>query len=58
MLNVYDLNIDMLQANNLLNEVLNIGGAFHTGVEVYGREHVYGGDGIEARTKGSISKKS
>jgi len=48
----------MLQANNLLNEVLNIGGAFHTGVEVYGREHVYGGDGIEARTKGSISKKS
>ena len=38
-LNVYDLSADMLRANHILNEVMNIGGAFHTGVEVYGREY-------------------
>lgn len=45
-LNVYDLNEDWLQTNNLFRDVLKIGGAFHTGVEAYGREWSYGQEGV------------
>lgn len=45
-LNIYDLNTDWLRANELLSDVIGIGGAFHAGVEVYGREYVYGSTGI------------
>jgi len=47
-LSVYDLNEDWLQANNLFRNVLHIGGAFHTGVEVYGREWSYGQEGVSS----------
>mmetsp|Transcript_66417 Transcript_66417/g.122699 ORF Transcript_66417/g.122699 Transcript_66417/m.122699 type:complete len:263 (-) Transcript_66417:43-831(-) len=46
MLNVYDLNATWLSANNILKEVLQIGGAFHAGVEVHGMEFTYGCDGV------------
>mmetsp|Transcript_57342 Transcript_57342/g.158717 ORF Transcript_57342/g.158717 Transcript_57342/m.158717 type:complete len:257 (+) Transcript_57342:165-935(+) len=47
-LNVYDLNEDWLHANNLFRDVLKIGGAFHTGVEVYGNEWSYGQEGVSS----------
>mmetsp|Transcript_44115 Transcript_44115/g.127594 ORF Transcript_44115/g.127594 Transcript_44115/m.127594 type:complete len:252 (+) Transcript_44115:109-864(+) len=47
-LNVYDLNEDWLHANNLSLHVLNLGGAFHTGVEVFGREWSYGQEGVSS----------
>jgi hypothetical protein len=45
-LNIYDLNTDWLRANQLLSDVIGIGGVFHVGVEVYNREYVYGSEGI------------
>lgn len=45
-LNVYDLNEDWLQANSIFNDVLQIGGAFHTGVEIFGQEWSYGQEGV------------
>jgi len=47
-LNVYDLNQDWLHANNLFHDVLRIGGAFHAGVEVYGREWSFGQEGVSS----------
>lgn len=46
LLNVYDLNEDWLRANNLFGDVLKIGGAFHAGVEIHGREWSFGQNGI------------
>merc|ERR1740138_898034 len=45
-LSVYDLNEDWLQTNKLFVDILRIGGAFHTAVEVYGQEWSYGQDGV------------
>ena len=33
-LNIYDLNEEWLQSNHISKDLLNIGGAFHAGVEV------------------------
>jgi hypothetical protein len=46
LLNVYDLNEDWLQTNDIFSETLEIGGAFHAGVEVYGQEWSFSPDGI------------
>jgi hypothetical protein len=46
LLNLYDLNSNMLKANNIFTDVLAIGGAYHAGVEVYGKEYMYGEDGL------------
>lgn len=46
LLNVYDLSEDWLRTNNVFVDVLQIGGAFHTGVEVFGREWSYGSEGV------------
>jgi len=46
LLNIYDLNEEWLISNNILQEVLDLGGAFHAGVEVYGREWTFGSTGV------------
>lgn len=48
LLNIYDLNEEWLLSNDIFQEVLELGGAFHTGVEVYGREWSFGTDGVGA----------
>lgn len=48
LLNVYDLTEDYITANDIFQEALDIGGAFHAGVEVYGREFSFARDGIYA----------
>lgn len=48
LLNIYDLNEEWLLSNEILQEVLELGGAFHTGVEVYGREWSFGTTGVAA----------
>jgi len=45
-LNVYDLNEDWEDTNHIFQEKLAIGGAFHAGVEVFGREWSFNRDGI------------
>jgi len=47
-LNVYDLNEDWLQTNNLFRDVLKIGGAFHTGIQVHEHEWSYGQHGVSS----------
>lgn len=46
LLNIYDLNEKWLIANNIFHEDLEFGGAFHAGVEVYGREWSFGNTGV------------
>jgi len=46
LLNVYDLNEDWLQANDIFQETLELGGAFHAGVEIGGREWSFGNEGV------------
>mmetsp|Transcript_19123 Transcript_19123/g.44725 ORF Transcript_19123/g.44725 Transcript_19123/m.44725 type:complete len:210 (+) Transcript_19123:100-729(+) len=43
-LNVYHLNDKWLKANHIFNAVSQVGGAFHTGVEIYGQEWTFGCD--------------
>jgi len=46
LLNIYDLNEEWLISNHIFQEVLDLGGAFHAGVEVYGREWSFGNAGV------------
>jgi len=46
LLNVYDLSEDWLMANEMFQQTLELGGAFHCGVEIYGREWTFGTDGV------------
>lgn len=45
-LNVYDLDKNWLNMNGLLCDALQLGGAFHVGVEVFGNEWSFGTDGV------------
>jgi hypothetical protein len=45
-LNVYDLDKHWLNMNSVLGDALQIGGAFHVGVEVWGTEWSFGADGV------------
>eukprot|EP00930_Biecheleria_cincta_P072179 TRINITY_DN59619_c0_g1_i1.p1 TRINITY_DN59619_c0_g1~~TRINITY_DN59619_c0_g1_i1.p1 ORF type:complete len:249 (-),score=34.42 TRINITY_DN59619_c0_g1_i1:263-1009(-) len=45
-LNVYDLNHDWVPFNHALSDILRVGGAFHTAVEVHGQEWSYGMEGV------------
>lgn len=46
-LNVYDLNQNWLELNGLLRDTFQLG-AFHVGVEVFGKEWSFGTDGVNA----------
>lgn len=46
LLNVYDLSEDWLVANEIFQQTGELGGAFHCGVEIYGREWTFGKDGV------------
>jgi len=45
-LNIYDLNHDWIPFNHTLSDILRVGGAFHTAVEVNGQEWSYGMEGV------------
>lgn len=47
LLNVYDLSKEFLLSNDISQEVLELGGAFHAGVEVYGQEWSFSTDGVD-----------
>lgn len=46
-LNIYDLSADLSLANTVVFDLLRVGGAFHGGVEVFGREWSFGVDGVQ-----------
>lgn len=46
LLNIYDLSKEFLLSNDISQEVLELGGAFHAGVEVYGQEWSFSPDGV------------
>jgi hypothetical protein len=46
-LNIYDLSKEFLISNDISQEVLELGGAFHAGVEVYGQEWSFSPDGVD-----------
>lgn len=46
-LNIYDLDEGYLLANDIFHEVMEVGGAFHAGVEVHGREWSFGTTGVD-----------
>jgi len=46
LLNIYDLTEEFKLPNSVFQEVVALGGAFHAGVEVYGREWSFGYDGV------------
>ena len=45
-LHVYDLGDGWLTANSVSSDLLNLGGAFHVGVEVYMTEFYFGSEGV------------
>eukprot|EP00929_Paragymnodinium_shiwhaense_P012334 TRINITY_DN11929_c0_g2_i1.p1 TRINITY_DN11929_c0_g2~~TRINITY_DN11929_c0_g2_i1.p1 ORF type:complete len:226 (-),score=34.65 TRINITY_DN11929_c0_g2_i1:214-891(-) len=47
LLNVYDLSAEWLRLHNVIVDVMQLGGAFHTGVEIHGKEWSYGVDGVQ-----------
>jgi hypothetical protein len=48
LLNVYDLSEDWLVANDIFQQTGELGGAFHCGVEIYGREWAFSNTGVFA----------
>jgi len=46
-LNVYDLNGTVAPLNRLAMDVLKVGGVVHVGVEIFGEEVSYGGNGVK-----------
>eukprot|EP00746_Dinoflagellata_sp_MGD_P125451 gnl/MRDRNA2_/MRDRNA2_60206_c0_seq1.p1 gnl/MRDRNA2_/MRDRNA2_60206_c0~~gnl/MRDRNA2_/MRDRNA2_60206_c0_seq1.p1 ORF type:complete len:243 (-),score=20.51 gnl/MRDRNA2_/MRDRNA2_60206_c0_seq1:243-971(-) len=47
LLNIYDLSKEFLLSNDISQEVLELGGAFHAGVEVFGQEWSFSPDGVD-----------
>eukprot|EP00930_Biecheleria_cincta_P071830 TRINITY_DN59290_c0_g1_i1.p1 TRINITY_DN59290_c0_g1~~TRINITY_DN59290_c0_g1_i1.p1 ORF type:complete len:257 (+),score=41.26 TRINITY_DN59290_c0_g1_i1:79-849(+) len=45
-INVYDLNEELRAVNNIVSDIMQIGGAFHAGLEIHGQEWSYGEDGV------------
>eukprot|EP00746_Dinoflagellata_sp_MGD_P165896 gnl/MRDRNA2_/MRDRNA2_95443_c0_seq1.p1 gnl/MRDRNA2_/MRDRNA2_95443_c0~~gnl/MRDRNA2_/MRDRNA2_95443_c0_seq1.p1 ORF type:complete len:231 (+),score=35.72 gnl/MRDRNA2_/MRDRNA2_95443_c0_seq1:78-770(+) len=45
-LNIYDLSEEWLLTNHIFQEVVELGGAFHAGVEIYGQEWSFGTEGV------------
>eukprot|EP00747_Dinoflagellata_sp_TGD_P122336 gnl/TRDRNA2_/TRDRNA2_173604_c0_seq2.p2 gnl/TRDRNA2_/TRDRNA2_173604_c0~~gnl/TRDRNA2_/TRDRNA2_173604_c0_seq2.p2 ORF type:complete len:311 (-),score=50.89 gnl/TRDRNA2_/TRDRNA2_173604_c0_seq2:1415-2347(-) len=50
-LNVYDLAQEVVRSNYVFADLLNIGGAFHVGVEVYQKEWCYDKGGVWCTSK-------
>jgi hypothetical protein len=46
-LNIYDLSEDWLRTNDIFQEALELGGAFHAGVQIYGREWSFSTTGVD-----------